>query len=301
MSANKTNFTDPDEARAKAFITSVEDLLKPDGKGKLELDMEKLAVAVLADPESAAAVVSAVSRAKDVPAMIGQLAISIAVTYEIELGDDSLTYELNKAPWRGKFAEPLLKDPLPAPVKSDPLDFFFQGQPDGLRVLEINATALQTLNIDGMRSVLEVSHPPLDLKRARRQSELWGHCMMAFTALDEDPRTVYFVPEARAYIAKLHEAMPYLPAYFHFRPEAGMFVLYFGSLANPDALGNDGVSVDVLHPSVLEKLRESLFAIGQLARDLGKSPQPIWRTMLSVYPPGTLDDLVKEIEASITP
>lgn len=299
MSTNEKNSIDPSDERATAFITSVQNILKSDGHGKLELDMEKLSAAVLTDPESAAAVVSAVSRLKEVQPTIGQLAISIAVAYKIELGDNSLMYELNKAPWRGKFAEPLLKDPDPSSAKSDPLDLFFQGQPDALRALEIDADALATLNIEGFFRVLAASHPPSDLTRGQRQSQLWGHCMLVFSALDNDPRAVYFVPQARAYIAKLHKAMPYFPCYFHFRPEAGMFVLYFGSLADPEALSEDGISVDLLHPSVLTKLKESLIAIGQLTRDLGKNPQPIWRTILSIYPVGTLDYLVKEVEASI--
>jgi hypothetical protein len=261
--------------------------------------MEKLSAIVRDDPESAAAVVSAVSHAPDVPPTIGQMAITIAVVYEIEFGDDSLRYEIDKAPWRGKFGGPILKDDKQSQADLDPLDALCDAAGDVLRVLEIDADALDKVNIDGLVRALSVDHPPADPARARRQATLWGQCLLTFTALDNDPRQVYFIPEARRYMTALHEAMPYLPIYLNFRPEAGAFVLYFGALADAEALNDDGTSINIYHPSILERISESLYAIGNVTRDLGRDPKPIWRTILSVYPMETIDDWMKELEATI--
>ena len=286
-------YFDTDEQTA-GFVKSVLELLTPDGHGKRELDMHVLAEVVRKDPDSAAAVVSAISRTAEIPSMIAQLAIAIATVYRIEFQDDSLDYEISSAPWYGKFSQPQLKQ-NGEPDRPDPLHIFLREESKVVKALDVDQHTLATGNIDAIVRALSVSNSPADVSRSRRQSQLWGNCLLMFSALDNDPRAVYVVPEARQFVANLHAAMPYFPCYLNFRPEAGMFVVYFGSQADQEALMDDGISVDILHHSVLQRVKESLVAIRRVAEAIDKDPRPIWRTMLSVYSESTRNDLMKEV------
>jgi len=291
MKTNSPSF-ESDE-KTVAFVTKITSLLKPDGHGKNELEMEKLAELVRKDPETAAGLVTSISRASEVPSMIAQVAMAISVVYRLEFGDDSLEWEINKAPWHGKFAQPGLKSDG-EPEKADPLDYILRGGMHSLVALEVDDSTLKKCDTDVVVRALSVSFPVKDLARARRQSTLWGNCMLVFTALDNDPRAVYTVPEARRYVAKLHKLMPHFPCYLNLRPEGGMFFVYFGCLADEESFGDDGLSIDLGHDSIMDKVKESLVAIGRVANAIDKDPLPIWRTMVSVYPETARNDLIDD-------
>lgn len=291
METNPPSFEQ--DKKAVAFVTKVSSLLKPDGRGKNEFEVEKLAELVRNDPETAAELVTSISSRTDVPSMIAQIAMTIAFVYELEFGDDSLQWEIKRAPWYGKYAAPELK-PDGVVKQPDPLDFLLRGGTQSLRALDVDDDTLNTCNIDALVRALSVSFPVTDLDRARRQSTLWGNCMLVFSALDNDPRMVWVVPEARRYVAKLHQLMPHFPCYLNFRPEGGMFFVYFGCLSDEESFGDDGRSINLFHDSVLERLTESLIAIGRVANAIGKDPLPIWRTMLSVFPETERNDLLDD-------
>jgi hypothetical protein len=291
------SFLDSAEEPARAFIRRVYGDTRPDGKGKREVRSDLLAEAIRDDPDSAAAVVSAICRQREVPSLFAQLAITIAVFYQNELGDDSLMIEVERAPWRPQIDDPELKpdDEGAAPPRRDPLDVLLNQRRDAIRGMGIDAEQLSAGSIDLFLEIFSAGGETIDRERALRQSALWGLCILLFP-LDDDPRFICAIPSARRFVAKLHEAMPYFPCYLNFRPEAGMFVTYFGCLADEEAVNPDGPGVDIYHPSILNKIGESLDAVGRLALAIGKDPRPIWRTALSVYPPDFIEEVVANLD-----
>ena len=81
-----------------------------------------------------------------------------------------------------------------------------------------------------------------------------------------------------------------------------MFMVYFGCLADPEAI--DGSNLDLTHSSVTRRLSESLTAVGYVAAGLGKDVRPIWRTMLSPLPVSLADRLIdtfyKQLSQKVT-
>jgi hypothetical protein len=272
---------------AIAFLKKLLDSSTKQGQGKMGIRSDIVDTLVREDPESAANVVLAVCRKDDVPSAFAQLAMAIAVAYKTALNDDSLVNEVNHAPWVNRISAPTVladEQEAPAPKEEHPL---LEVDSTSFRILEVDKDDLQSGSVKNFVRILGVDEKSPEL--IAQLPELWGMCILVFP-LDKDPRGVWDIPEARRFIANLHEAMPYFPAYLHFRQEFGMFMVYFGCLADPDAL--TGGNLDLNHRSVTRRLSESLTAVGLLALNLGKDPRPVWRTMLSPLPVALADELV---------
>jgi hypothetical protein len=114
---------------------------------------------------------------------------------------------------------------------------------------------------------------------------IWGRACFSFK-LDDDPRPVPAIPEARQYVAAPHDRMPYFAGCLCLSPLAGMFYVYFGCLADPDGLYKGkppGLKLD--HPSVVGRVREALAAIALVASVVGIDPRPTFLGLLAPYGP----------------
>jgi hypothetical protein len=259
-------------------------------EGKMGIEAGVFRQAVMDDPETAAEFVYLLSKQPEVPSAMGQIAMTIALVYKDELGDDSLVQEISHAPWVSKIAEPgfILPDQQPEP---DLLERLAQVEPDIPCLIAVGAEDMRRSAIDLFVENLRVETASPD--RAKKMANLWGRCVLTFP-LDDDPRHITRIPEARSYITSLHQAMPYFPCYLDFRPGFGMFIVYFGCMAEPDAMSDDGTAINVMHQSVLDKLEESLLAIKAAGALLNKNTRPILRAILSCYPDEVAEDYLNQ-------
>ena len=97
-----------------------------------------------------------------------------------------------------------------------------------------------------------------------------GSCALVFS-VEEDEREITMIPEVRAYVRSLHGAFPGFAYYLDFDPRLGMFLAWFGCLAEPAALSSGGTTLQIMHPSVLKALGESLSGIDSHAARIGAS------------------------------
>jgi len=253
--------------------------------GEQQLDYEDLRQAVKDDPETAAAIVYQICRDATLNSTDAQLIATIAALYQNEFDDDSLVQEFDNAAWEQAAS---FKKPRPVQEDSELLDSVLDGDEDTLEILLVNADDLRNGSVKDC--VEQLSIGGANAERLQKLKSLWGMCLLTFP-LEDDPRQVYQIPEARQYIAKLHQEMPYFPCYLNFRREFGMFMTYFGGLADGSASAESGVNI--LHPSVIDKVIESMSAIGLLAAAIRQDYLSSWRAMLSCYPPDIAELLIK--------
>jgi hypothetical protein len=283
---------DDDIRPALAFFEKLLDAQRKLGGGKSEIQYDVFANAVRDDPESAAEIVLGVCRKADIPQSFAQMAIGIAEVYHRELGDDSLLNEVRSAPWVNRVSAPAFLDTREsANPPSHPL---LSENANAVRILEVAKDDLQSGSVNRFVALFAIEGKSSEI--AAKLPTLWGMCILVFP-YENDPRNVWEIPEVRRLVAQLQKNIPYFPGYLHFGPEFGMFLVYFGSLADPEAFS--GNSIDLMHPSVLGRVGESLRAFGSMAARIGKDPRPVWRTILSPYPQSisnkTVEKFYKEL------
>lgn len=247
--------------------------------------------AVRDDPETAAEIVLAFCRQETLNVGYAQVAITVADAYEFVLGDDSLKNEVLHAPWYDATPALVFVEPDGTPIpRRDPV---FPGE-DGLHVIQVEVGDLKTGSVEHFAERLGVEGR--DAEHVRKLSALWGMCRLRFDLPPDEPR-VWKLPEVRRLVANLHGAMPYFPCYLNFRSEGLMFMAYFGSLADSEAFIGDGLKP--LHPSVIDRVMESITAFDDVAQMIRVDPRPVWRTMLSLYPADQTDRVVKALYKGI--
>src|SRR5207253_9571024 len=99
-----------------------------------------------------------------------------------------------------------------------------------------------------------------------------GRCVVNFDLQGDEPP--WARPEVRRFIAAVQRTNPAFPAYLVMQPAADMFRLWFGSLADPAALRDQGRSLNLTHPSVVNQLNHSLSAIHTMMEELGFQSRP---------------------------
>jgi hypothetical protein len=206
-----------------------------------------------------------------------QLAHTVATFYKLETGDDSLVQ--------------FVSDAMAAKGYSQlPIAGTATGEPPTPSLFKWEVTTEQ-LRTGGLPAILERIQRG-DSEEARGGlAAAWGKVILMF-ALDNDPRAVPLVPEAREYVRKLHRAHPYVPALLHPDPKVNSFFTYFGCLADLEAITplSDGAGIDMADPSVVTAVRESLAAIRKVAPTVGKDAREACRTLVAGYPPEFIRD-----------
>ena len=113
----------------------------------------------------------------------------------------------------------------------------------------------------------------------RRQCNDWGTWVIEFEDVQHPSRS----PEVRAYLRKLAERNPALPAYFSMWLNRQMFALWIGSISAPEAWSDNG-ALELTHDSVLSNVAITLRAIVELGRSLGVDAGPIVQSLTVIYP-----------------
>lgn len=273
------------------------------------------------DPEAAAGAVPGLVRYGEQDRAWFQLAMTAAAAYQQVTEDDSLTRVVERAMQRAGVPEPTVQSIGEAQPQTDRELLQLAVDPNDLEQCNVYSWT-RLLSLES----LEGSSPdhPATLRRMR------GRCLLTFP-LDADPRAVWEIPEARAYVRALFEAMPYFPYYLHPDPAAGTFLLFFGCLADPEALHlapedqeetgeerrireiweervellrRQGIAVaeeesnwklDVMHPSVIDAVSLAIANLPGFCRALGDDPIPPVEGLLKPYP----EEIRQEILATI--
>jgi hypothetical protein len=252
-----------DRARRAAFLQRFFASLRTLPDGRREMDPAALVALVQKDPAAAAAVIRNF-RSRGDPRHL-ELALSLAWAYAMAAGDPAPYRHILRA--MGQARPPARREDLP--------------REKVLPRITVGQAELAACDIGRLRRLLSLADAP-DVAPAKVR-EVWARLALDFD-LNEDPREVVLIPEARRFVAAVHAAMPYVAGCLHPDPDLGQFRVYFGCLADLEALTQFGMALNLGHPSVVARLREALTAIGQVAPRLGLDPAASYRSLLAVYP-----------------
>lgn len=261
-----------------------------------------------------------------------QLALTVATIYEDLTGDDSLARTARRALEEAGQAPPTVGTVTDGKLTST--DESTKEKKQGI-LLQVDRETLESGDIYNFLRLFKAENQ--DSEGLARLRQLRGRCLLAF-ALDEDPRPVWQIPEARAIVQKLFDALPYFPYFLDLRPQMGSFMLFFGCLADPKEafeaaepdvrLGDlneswrslehylddlqdlrrrqglpeypptTAVYINTLHPSVAEPVARSAVAISGLCRVLGEDARPVLSDLLTPYPEPMREDILATIESA---
>ena len=143
--------------------------------------------------------------------------------------------------------------------------------------LEVQPAQLHTGDFGGL-AALDPGAVPAAMRRDL--CRWWGRCALVFDI--DDPGPVWLRADVRRFIARLAAAQPAFAVYLDPTPQADMFVVWFGALADPQAL--PGHALDLMHPSVVDRVMAAVQAIVTLADGLGLSARPAVQRLLTPYP-----------------
>lgn len=297
--------------RASGVRAFVEKLLQLVGRheGNHGVRWVQVVELVREDPEAAAGAVPGLIRMGEQQRAYFQLAMTVAAAYQQVVEDDSLTRVVERAMERAGVPE-LSVQPL-GEARPEPDRELLQ--------LAVDPGDLEQCNVYSWTRLLSLeSLEGASPDHAANLRRMRGRCLVTFP-LDADPRSVWQIPEARAYVRALFEAMPYFPYYLHPDPAAGAFLLFFGCLADPEAMlpgpaqeeteaarrireyaekrvellrrqgkaiaeEEDNWHLNILHPSVIDAVSTAVAHLPGFCRALGDDPAPAIQGVLMPYP-----------------
>jgi hypothetical protein len=251
----------------RRFLTTVERLLVRSDEG-LRIDWEGVLELVKVDPEITAKIVHvALTKASEVPYLF-RVAEVLAGAHAAVSQDDGLEKSVDSACVRlGRRPLRLTFDAgVEEPVAQVFRRIVAEQSSDGWSIL-VSRRELEANDISKL--LVSFSLKRVDRSDYARLRGLRGKCALTFDVGD-DPREIIDIASVRDFVAAIHRAMPYFPYFLDMGERASMFLIYFGCLADKDAIGTrDGMSLDPSHPSVINLVARSMLAVGELARTLG--------------------------------
>jgi hypothetical protein len=234
------------------------------------VDVSRIRALVLDDPELIAQVFPAMLQF-NVQHGIGiwGLLYVVAGVYEKELADDSLSVLMNNAANEARVTLPKV------------LSMTASETAVTNRIVELQM-AEQDVQAGDAHRVLTTMR--LERMPAEIRERTIGRCIISFPVA-ADPRPIQRIPEVRRFVADLHDRMRYFPFYLNFDRKYAMHLVYFGCLADEDAIQVKGTDVrlDMLNESFVLKVTESLQAIRETCRSLNLNWQRSARQILAVY------------------
>jgi hypothetical protein len=163
--------------------------------------------------------------------------------------------------------------------------------------------------------------------------KLRGRFLLVFPSLDEEVRQVWEIPRARAYVRKLFDELPYFPYYLDLRPDFYSLHLFFGCLADGEAMvplaeeelhseqlrtlmrevqkvhdlrtraglsaarEETTLALDLMHPSVVRPMAVSMLCVRWLCVNIGDDVDFALRDLLKDLPADLAEQVVGRVMA----
>lgn len=268
---------------AERFMKDIEALIETNSSGKMRVDLDGLRTRVASDGELSIAMAQAYARSVGTSRGYGQMALGIAHAYHDAFGDDSLLLDIQRE-LRDKGYGDIEYDPVLN--NGDPMP----SQPE-LLLVDISGDEMRRLDIFPLQRAFAATGAGREDPQYRRSMR--GRLALGFP-LENDPREVWMIPEARAYIARVFEAMPYFPYYLHPEPQIGAPRMFFACLAPPEAFVEGNVNIG--HERVIETIISAIDAAVAVAPQLGDTPDGVREQILSLFPKDFRDMLADELQ-----
>jgi hypothetical protein len=277
-------------ARQEAFLDRLLSLGSTVAPGKRGVSMTALVELVREDPEAAVVVAQGLARMATEDATMGQRAIALGAAYEAAFDDDLVSQEVSSILTASGTAVPELHTIDDEGTGDRPTE---EQAPNIW--LEVSPDMLQHGDIYPIVSTFGVHSGPENHDLAAAASSC-GRTFLTFPIPTADPRPVWTVPEVRSYIQSVNRAVPYLPIFFTPDPEHAMFQVWFGALADPEALEGHTVRLD--HASVISTVAYALTTVRLTAELLGLDIDEACRNVMAGTPPDW-QDFVLDLVASL--
>jgi len=269
--------------RAKSVMERLIPLYHAHPQGGMAIDREKVTEVVRSDPQ---AVLFGVRKALDsgFASQFGWgLWLTVACVFDQEFDDDSLVVAV-------KAAAAQAGEPLPS-IKA----FFAHGSGNEQRqkrkvILEMAESDVRACDAFRMIKLLR-----LDALAPHVREQMFGNCIVTFP-VDGDPRPVQHIPPIRAFVNKLHSSIPHFPLFLDLDPNHGMWMVYFGCLADAEAttgVSEDQFMFDTGHPSVLAVIRPTLSGLRRVCEPLQIDWMPCAEAIVQPFEQSTRVELLQ--------
>lgn len=229
------------------FIERLLGTMKPVGGGG-GIQVQELRQLVREHRDSAVAAIQVLKRAEGQLPAAGQLAVALAAAYGAETDDMTPWRQLERefAAEGREMPDIELRDP-PTPKEAPP-------EPPETFLVRVTERELAECDPYVLVRKLSVDRRPPGEKHSLKEHR--GKYLLTFPSLDTDPRPVWEIPPARAYVRKLFDQLPYLPYYLNPIPEFGSRHLLFSCLADPEAM-SPGTEEDLASEAYRRAIEET--------------------------------------------
>jgi hypothetical protein len=276
------------EAQIQAVQTLL-DAIRPIGGGKDGIEVGALTNFARDQPELTAGAVNGLLAVSEQSKAYGGLAMALAVAYQAVFDDDTLTVIVREHYAAIGQPAPELQGQTVEEAPEPALPVHYEVSPDALSGCDI----YPLLKMCSHRHLVAG-------ESASRLASQGGRLYLSFPVPVSDPRHVWQVPEVRAFVRAIADAMPYFPYYLATDARLGMFEVYFGSLVDPELLA-DG-TFDLRKEAIFLEVGPALLNTLRFADALGVDGEASVRALLAVFPPEAVDltmEMLDEIQREL--
>lgn len=272
--------------RAKSVMERLIPLYQEHPQGGMAIDSQKVTEVVLNDPQ---AVLFGVRKALDsgFASKFGWgLWLTVASVFDREFDDDSLMVAVKAAAAQAGEALPNIKIFLPHGTTNEKR----QRKKVILEMAESDVRACDTFRM--------VKLLRLDALAPHAREQMFGNCIVTFPAYG-DVRPVQHIPGIRAFVNKLHLDIPHFPLLLDLDPKHGMWMVYFGCLADAAAtttVSDDQFMFDAGHASVLAVLRSTLSGLRKACDPLRIDWIPCAEAILQPFEESVRVELLRHVD-----
>lgn len=234
--------------RAKVVMERLVPLYQAHPQDGMAINTEKVTEVVRSDPQAVAFGVRKVIDGGFASQIGWGLWLTVAHVFEKQFDDDSLTVAVKAAAARTGEPLPNIKAFFPhAPIN--------EAKQQKKVILQMADSDVATCDTYRMVKLLS-----LDTLAPHVREGMAGNCIVTFPA-DGDSRPVQLIPRIRAFVNKLQASAPHFPLFLDLDPQHGMWMMYFGCLADAKAtkvISGDQFMFDGAHSSVLVVIKSTL-------------------------------------------
>ncbi len=269
--------------RAKVAMERLIPLYENHPQGGMAIDTEKVTEVVRSDPQAIAFGVRKVIDGGFASQIGWGLWLTVAYVFEKQFDDDSLMVAVKAAAERAGEQLPNMKAFFPHGTGDEAK----QQKKVILQMAESDVAACDTYRMVKLLS--------LDTLAPHVREGMSGNCIVTFPA-DGDSRPVQLIPRIRAFVNKLQASVPHFPLFLDLDPEHGMWMIYFGCLADAGAtkvISGDQFAFDGAHPSVLVVIRSTLRGLRKACEPFQIDWQPCAAAIVQPFEQSTRIDLLR--------